>query len=319
MKNVSKIGSVIAALALMGTMAMASQNGPIGQPVVKVEKIGDVKAAVVTDSKEAVTLNKTVDHQKYVARKLYTNQSVEEQILDVRAKAFALHDTVIELKKRKDNQIKDDVQNFQLGADKDTRDILAITMEMLDLDEATHSEQDKKAIAMLKAEVGKLEKALENVQASIPIADTGYALPQGAKISVVGNAKIQAVPLLDGDTVIGHYRVVTGGTDNNDVLINSDSKSYCVAALYITAAARAHDLSSETIEMSFIGTGSYIPGKDGVCQITWDPNPKRSVMPYVEQYNLKNVPGAVDALTWNSTITLSNGAKYPGKNAMVEK
>ena len=312
MKKTTNLLSVAAAL-LLGTSLFAN---PLGQQVVKVEK-ADSKPTIKVDG--SPVLNATKDHTKFTARGLFTNNEVEMQILSVRTAAFSLHDKVVELLKMKDNQVKDDVQNFKLGADKDTRDILGIVAEMLNLDEATHSEHDRKAINMLNQEVKTLTAKLVKVEKAIEIASSGYALPKGAEVSVMGTSKIQAVPLMDGKNQIGHYRVVCGGTDSNDIIQNSKLFSYCAADLYVNATSRSHDLSNETIEMHYVGIAKYRAGIDRTAEIVWIEEPKRSIMPYVEQYNLDNIPGAVDALTWNSTITLSNGTKFPGKNAMVEK
>jgi len=303
--------SLVAAVAALVLSTSVSAN-TLGQQVVRVDSSN--VTAPVKAGPAAITFNEVVKGQSYQPRKLYTSAEIENSIDAVRLAVHSLHDYVLDMEVKKNNPIKADIQNYDLGADKDIRMLLAKVNSILKIDKKQYSEQDRVALAALKEEAKAIRKL-------IPIADTGYALPTDSEISVIGTSQIQALPLMDGDTVIGHYRVACSGALKEDIIVNQTSVNYCVASLYINGAPRVTDASghiSETTDMFYIGiTNPYVAGKDKTAHIVWQEHPKSSVIGVLKYYNLDGIPNVVNAMTWNSAVTLSNGTVYPGKNAMV--
>lgn len=321
----TKITIAVATAAFLMATTGLSANG-LGQgQVVYVSGSSSTNSDLSSSlsSSSTIVQNEDIIDPTKVSKRLFTNNEIEELMLSSRDGAEKLRETIKQMVYAKRNPIKGDVQTYDIGAEKDIRDYVADIVNYLSEDEALLSERDTKALAALKKLNEDLQTQLSDMQKTIPLGDTGFELPQDTEISVIGTSNLQVHELVVGGKVIGHYRTGCYGALKEDILINNSSVNYCVASLYVNGAPRVSDTQrhrEERTDMYFVGiSDAYVAGKDSTVKIRWQSHPKSSVVGAIKYYNMENIPGVVDTLMYENTVTTSSGKKYPGKRAIVEK
>lgn len=316
--------TLIAALVATGLYAA---NGDVVS-VKKINSTSSTSEMVVADSSSVNSSNTTILNEKVIGpvvkgKKRYTDNEIQTFTRDqAYPESFKFRETVKQLVFMRDNPVEAALENATLGAINDIQENIDAINKMLGDDRDQRAEKDPVALAKLKQDKAELEKKLASLQKQIPIADTGYMLPEDTVISVMGSSHIQAYPLTYNGQEIGHYRVACSGSLKEDIIINQTSVNYCIASLYINGAPRVSDVAvhvPETVDMYYVGISEpYVAGKDATVKINWQTHPKRSVTGTLKYYNLDKVANVDDTLNFNTAITLSNGTRYAGKNAAIE-
>ena len=281
--------------------AMAFAAEPGGNNAVKVVSVPGMTTDGNTSGSRV--LNQDAQAAELVPDTRFDGVTIEKSIELVRLSLFDTVNAAESMVYKKRNAIKGDLQNFDIGSDKDIADLIAKLQTTLGIDKGIFSEKDEKAISM------------------IPIGDTGYELPTDTEISVIGGSSIQAYPLSVDGKVIGHFRVVAGGYRTDDVIINGKAVSYCVVSMMTTGVTRTSDVhKNATTKIFFTGVSDpYVVGQVATVKINWDKQPKHTLEQLVNEYNINNVPHALSTLEYDTTITLSDGTELAGTNARVGK
>ncbi len=203
----------------------------------------------------------------------------------------------------KRNPVKGDLQNFEVGAQKDITDLMTALNSIFSTDQSLFSEKDPVAVPM------------------IPVGDTGYKLPTDTVLPVIGTSNLQGIPIDANGQMIGHFRAVCGGYQTDDVLINQKSVSYCLTSLKATGVSRNSGVhKNATTDVFFYGvTEPYVVGKVSSVKVHWVLHPKGSLDKVIKHYNLDNVPHAKNTLEFRNTLALADGTKLAGTNVKVEK
>lgn len=312
MTNFSKTTLSIAA-ALLLTSSLSAKN------IAEIETNGNNVAEGTQIVDGPKVLNKQEVPQSYTQRVLYSGAEIEKAIDDVRTKVFDLHASVVDMQKKKLNPIKADVQNYELGADKDTRDILAITSAILLVDKTTYSEQDQIALEQLKKEVKILNTTIETLSKKIPVGDKGLMLA-AIRVPVLGTTKLQVFPVMDGEEQVGSVRVRCGASLIDDQITNYDSVNYCMGTVWSNSATRINDAHpKETTDTFFISKSeAYVPGKVNFVTLVWDTQPKVSVRNTLRFHGITDA-ASLAAMSYTNTMVAGDGTKYPGKDALIIK
>ena len=261
-----------------------------------------VVAGAAGPASGTTVFNEATEAPDIVGDTRFTGNQIETAVLTVRDELVTLKNSVKTMEFKKANPIKGDLQNFDVGAHKDITDLMKEVSTLLGADQDRFSEKDPVAIPM------------------IPIGDTGYKLPLDTQINVIGGSAIQAYPLMVGDELIGHFRAVCGGYDEDDVIVNNESVSYCVTSIMTTGVTRSSDVhKSATTRLYFVGVSDpYMVGKVAKVNINWVNQPKSTIQGTLEHYHLEQVPNAVAALDYNAILTMADGTRLAGVNPEVD-
>lgn len=300
------------------TQAIASSSSVVG--INGTSNVGSSNPSL--ESKETVVIYDDKIGPKVVGGTLFTENETEKLILKARKLIEGAREGIKQMAFARAHPIDGEIKNNNIGAIKHISDHISAMQMMMGNDHKLLSEKDPVAMAALEKEKKALEDQLAAVQKTIPIADTGYELPKGIDISVIGTSRIQAYPLMDGDTQIGHFRVGCSGVLNEDIIVNQKSVNYCVSSLYINGSPRVTDVkhhNKERVGMYYVGVSdAYVAGHNSKVTINWMNHPKISVVGTLKHYNMDKLPAMVDTLMYNNSVTLSDGTTYPGKNPMVK-
>lgn len=305
MKHFMK-STIVGLMFGFGALSTASAFGTDLNPgVVGVEQVpGMVEQGSTNFGTE--TLNPTTRPPVTVMEQDFTGAEIEESIKGVRTNLLPVYNDLKVMLYKKANPVKANMQAHDEGissSEKDISDMLTDMLTRLGVDKALFSEKDPIATPM------------------IPIGDSGYKLPTDTKLYVVGNSSIQAPQLKVDGKVIGHFRVLCGGYDKEDVIINNTSKSYCVTSMMTTGVSRNSGVhKGATTKVFFVGVSEpYVLGQVAQVNINWSPQPKSGLKGTLERFNLMSVPKALRTMEHDNTMIMQDGSKRPGYIPEVSK